>query len=440
MSQHALLSPSSAHRWLHCPASVPLGVQCPDESSAFADEGTVAHELAASALRNDRQASEYVGFRQEINGVAWDITAEMAAYVQQYVDYVRGIEAPRFFELPLLLEAITGERGAQGTADAVIPSVDELIIVDLKYGRGVKVDAKDNEQLQLYALAALEAFDFAGPFQRVRLVIVQPRLGHLDEWVYSVAELHAFKQTVAPRAQRCMDAVKKYGNAGALPQEYFAPGEKPCRFCRAKAICPALRDHVLSTVAGAFVDVTQPVVPPLESVLMRTHDNATLARLLGATALIESWCKGIYGKVEAELLAGRAVPGYKLVEDRRGARRWTAATAVEAMLKRMRVKVEHIYERSLISPTTAEKLHKAGTLGDRQWFLLQDLMTQPDGKPSVVPESDTRPALILQDDASHFQDLTQVTPHHPQKAPPSFRSRCHETKTQQRALGLPCVI
>lgn len=135
------------------------------------------------------------------------------------------VSKPPVFELPLLLEAITGERGAQGTADAVIPSVDELIIVDLKYGRGVKVDAKDNEQLQLYALAALEAFDFAGPFQRVRLVIVQPRLGHLDEWVYSVAELHAFKQTVAPRAQRCMDAVKKYGNAGALPQEYFAPGE-----------------------------------------------------------------------------------------------------------------------------------------------------------------------------------------------------------------------
>ncbi|HHW4679931.1 MAG TPA: DUF2800 domain-containing protein, partial [Xylella taiwanensis] len=100
-------------------------------------------------------------------------------------------------------------------------------------------------------------------------------------------------------------------------------------------------------------------------------------------------------------------PGYKLVEGRRGARYWTDDSAAEALLKRMRVKVDHIYERSLISPTTAEKLHKAGTLGDRQWFLVQDLIGQPVGKPSVVPESDKRPALILQDDASQFQDLTQ---------------------------------
>ncbi|HHW4683065.1 MAG TPA: DUF2800 domain-containing protein [Xylella sp.] len=420
---------------MQCPASVPLGARCPDAPSTFADEGTAAHFLAAQCLERSGHAADFVGrtiilwthpesdsrgeaFHDEMfkgSGVdpclevtnRFEVTGEMAANVQLYVDYVRDVDGTKMIEQPLLLEEITGEPGAKGTADAVILLGGTLTIVDLKYGRGVKVDAEGNEQLQLYALAALELFDFAGPFHLVRLVIVQPRLGHLDTWVHSVAELRAFKQMVARSAQRGMDAVKAYGNAGGLSQEHFAPGEKPCRFCRAKAVCPALADHALATVADDFVDVTSPVVPQIKQAMTRVHDNATLARLLEATDLIESWCRAIRDEARTQLLSGETVPGYKLVEGRRGARRWKDDKAAEAMLKRMRVKVDHIYERSLISPTTAEKLHKAGTLGDRQWFLVQDLIDQADGKPSVVPASDKRPALILQDDASQFQDLTQ---------------------------------
>ena len=164
---------------------------------------------------------------------------------------------------------------------------------------------------------------------------------------------------------------------------------------------------MLTTVADDFVDTTQPVAPQLEHAAERTFDNATLGNLLGAVDLIEGWCKAIRAKAEAELLAGRPVPGFKLVEGRRGARRWADDKEVEATMKSMRMKLEEMYDFSLISPTTAEKLHKAGTIGPRQWPKLQGLITQSEGKPSVAPASDKRPALVIQASADDFANVTE---------------------------------
>ncbi|NRP54193.1 hypothetical protein XFRB_02050, partial [Xylella fastidiosa] len=390
MSQHAMLSPSSAHRWLHCPASVPLTRTCKDDASPFADEGTVAHTVAADALRSGSDASAYVGERHEINGRTWEVTAEMAASVQEYVDYVRAIAGVRLVEQPLRIASITGEQGAQGTADAVILSGDALVIVDLKYGKGVKVLAEGNEQLQLYALAALSEFGGVEAFQQVRLVIVQPRLGHADEWVRTLPEMDAFEQRVKRSAARCMEAIGHYTNVGELPSEYFGPAETPCRFCKVKATCPALATHVLNTVADDFVDLTKPIVPQLSHAALRTFDNTTLACLFGATALIESWCKSIRDRAAAELLSGQPVPGYKLVQGRQGPRRWVDETAAEAMFKQLRIKFKDMYDMSLISPTSAEKLHQAGVIGDHQWPKLQPLIHRMPGAPVVAPTSDKR--------------------------------------------------
>ena len=123
--------------------------------------------------------------------------------------------------------------------------------------------------------------------------------------------------------------------------------------------------------------------------------------------MIEGWCKAIRAKAEAELLAGHPVPGYKLVEGRRGSRRWTNDAEVEQTLKSMRMKLEEMYDFSLISPTTAEKLHKAGTIGPRQWPKLQGLITQSEGKPSVAPATDKRPALVIQATADEFADVSE---------------------------------
>lgn len=190
MGTHAILSPSSAGRWIPCPASVALTRDAEDESSEFADEGTAAHELAAMALTAGNDAAAYLGriIKVEDTGREFEVTPDMAGFVQVYLDIVRGIPGELMVEQRLPITPITGEPDAFGTSDAVILAGDELVIVDLKYGRGVKVEAEDNEQLGIYALAALLEYEFLGDFKRARMMIVQPRLGHVSEWALPVED------------------------------------------------------------------------------------------------------------------------------------------------------------------------------------------------------------------------------------------------------------
>jgi len=406
MSEHAKMSPSSAHRWLRCPGSVVLGATCPEEDNEFASEGTAAHELAATALESGEDASAYLGRDIYVADRAWTVNAEMASAIQQYLDYVRSIAGKLMVEHRTDIKAVTGELDAAGTLDALILADTEVVVVDLKYGRGVQVDARDNEQLMIYALGVLAEFDFLNDYSRVRLSIVQPRLNHISEWSYELAELYEFAKRVKVGAERCVSAARYPPDSKEMHEEYLAPGDTQCRWCRAKAICPALAGYVLSTMSDDFVDVTKPVAPRIEHAVERTFSNIILGNLLGSVDLIETWCKAIRAKAEAELLVGHPVPGYKLVEGRRGARCWSDDKEVEGILKAMRLRVEEMYDMSLISPTTAEKLRKAGTIGPRQWPKLQRCITQSAGKPSVALESDKRPALVIADAADDFDVLT----------------------------------
>ena len=405
MSGHAKLAPSSAHRWMRCPGSVALEAACPEAASEYAAEGTAAHALAAMALTDGSDAAAYLGCVIQVNGSDLEVTDDMAGHVQKYLDYVRAIGGALMVEQRLSIEAVTDEPGATGTPDAVIVAGDELVIADLKYGRGVRVNADRNPQLAIYALAALDELGFMGDFERVRLAIVQPRLDHVSEWVCGAQELRAMHvNTIAPRAEIALQFINR--SPADVWVDDLAPGDEQCRFCRAQASCPALTGHVLATVADDFVDVTRPVAPQIAHAAERTFDNATLANLLGAVDLIEAWCRAIRAKAESELLAGRPVPGFKLVEGRRGARRWANEAEAEAAMKSMRLKPEQMYNMALISPTAAEKLHNAGTIGPRQWAKLQGLITQSDGKPSVAPESDKRPPLAIQATADEFSDVS----------------------------------
>ncbi len=378
---HATLSPSSAVRWMACPGSVRLTKDLPDDSSAFADEGTDAHELAALCLETNTDAKAYLGRIMEKGNA---VTDEMALAVQDYVDYVRDVVAATGGELlveqKLSIAHITGEEGAKGTSDVVILAAPELIIADLKFGRGVPVDAMDNPQLQIYALGALEQFGLAADFERVRMVIHQPRLGAVSEWTQTVEELKAFEAEVA-----------KAAGDSALPDAPLHPTGKGCKFCKAKATCPALRQEVLDT---------------FEAIKPETATTDMLGEAMGKADLIEAWLKAIRAETETKLLAGVPVAGFKLVQGKKGNRAWSDKEAAEALLKTMRVPHDQMYDYSVISPTTAEKLHKSEVIGPRQWPKVQALITQSEGKPSVAPESDKRPALVMSAVLDDFTDVT----------------------------------
>lgn len=411
MTKHALLSPSSAHRWAHCPGSVVLTKDMPRTSSEFADEGTAAHELAAMCLGTGKNTSDFIDIIIHVDARQFRVDDEMAGHVQKYVDLVRSMNAETMVEQKVNISSITGEKDASGTSDAVLIDGAELIIVDLKYGRGVKVDAENNEQLAIYAAAAVEQFDILGEIDRVRMVISQPRLDHVSEWAQSLEQLRHFINGIKVAAGFVRGALAlAEEQAGFINPTNLKPGDKQCKFCDAKATCPALARQVLNTVADDFVDLDATIKTQIDGATDRVtqFDNVKLGECLDAVDLIEGWCKAVRARVESELLAGNTVQGYKLVEGRRGSRKWIDEEEVEATMKAMRIKKEDMYDFSLISPTSAEKLAKSGVIGERQWPKLKEHITQSEGKPSVAPESDKRPAITVQATADDFDNIDDI--------------------------------
>ena len=416
---HAQLSPSAWERWSACPGSVALCRDLPDASGTHADEGTAAHEMAELILRGQHhKLHDSEGkFTKAQNGVAF--TAEMLEYVGRYTNTVVEIAANNAGELHveqrLPIWHWTGEPGAHGTSDAVILLADELVVADLKYGRGVEVDA-DCDQTKLYLLGTVRQVDgLVADITHCRAVILQPRLSRSPaEWDCTVDELRKWASTVAWDAVEARQTAAKEWKPelqALWVETSLNPNEKSCKFCKAKATCPALRNEVAMEVS-----LSQPATPdefaelelatPVEKAEILDGDPAAfLAAALSKVDLIEDWCKGVRAEAERRLLAGESVPGYKVVQGKRGNRQWTDAKEAEQMLKTFRVKLEDMYEMKVISPTTAEKLAKAETIGKRQWPKLQVLITQSDGKPHVAPVSDPRPALDIKPVAEDFENV-----------------------------------
>ena len=396
MIAHAIRSPSGASGWLEC-----AGWASDSKGSKYADEGTAAHELAATCLSCSTETRDHLGVAVDVGANTFVVDDEMALAVGDYVGYVRdvvkGTGGELLVEQKLSIEAITGEAGAKGTSDAVILAPGELIIADLKYGRGVPVEADNNPQLQIYALAAMDEFSLAHDFSTVRMVIHQPRLGAVSEWVQPVEQLEAFRAHIRERIA-IHDANPDARN----------PGTKQCQWCANKATCSALARKVQDEIGSDFEDLTTFNREMTEhSLSRRGHlDSDELAAAMKAADLIEIWLKAVRAEVETRLLAGQAVPGFKLVQGKKGNRKWTNEAEAEITLKAMRVKHEQMYDYSVISPTSAEKLAKAEVIGPRQWPKLQALITQAEGKPSVAPETDKRPALVMSAVADDFTDVT----------------------------------
>lgn len=400
MGAHAPLSPSAAHRWLICPGSVVLCDGIPDEGSEFAAEGTAAHELAEGCLSLGIEPNDLIHSAPAKNGIPF--TSEMKEYVGQYVQYVRTLfSAPGAgFAVEQKVDMQDYVPDCWGTADVVgvipipeTPGQHELAVIDLKYGRGVRVDAEGNPQLLLYALGAYQQLALVYNIVRIRMVVHQPRLDHVDEDVIPREVLDAFSARANLLAKRVEEARKA---SKTLPIEawsdaYLRPDNKACRWCRAAPACPKLAAHVSETVGIDFDDET-----PDAELCGPPAPAEFFGKRMRAIPLIENWIKAVRAEVERRLLAGEPVQGFKLVQGRLGPRQWTDESAVEEYLRKtVRLRIEDAYDLKLISPTSAEKLRKAGILGERQWTRLQTHITRVEGPPSVAPESDKREALVV---------------------------------------------
>lgn len=408
MGVHATLSPSSASQWSSCFAAPAMQLGLPESSSVHSEEGTGMHEASEVVLANGGDIFALVG--QVFNG--FELTVDSAKMLNNgYITPVRQLAegGVLLVEERLSITHITGEDDACGTSDTVILKGDEIIVGDLKWGMGVQVFADGNEQLVMYGLAAYEQYAILGDFKKVRLLIFQPRLKHVSEWVISVEELLSIGERLSSAAKKATSIIELAKSEGtlAISKDDFQPSQDNCRWCKAKPTCPSLRNFVLSTVFDDFDDITN-----LDSCLdngksrdvkqeVRKKDNTLIAKLMGAVGLISDWCKAVVAYGESEIHAGREVPGYKLVQGKQGNRKWIDEKDVEKLLKSMKLKQDQMYKFSLISPTEAGKL-----LDDnpKRWAKLKTHITQSPGSPTVVPESDKRPALLVTKVEDMFED------------------------------------
>lgn len=408
---HSEWSASGFKKIMLCPGSKVLEVGAPNQSSIYAAEGTAAHELLEMVLTSGTPAAGYIGRVIEADGYQIEVDDDMARHVQNVADFVlelKGTDGVMMVEQKLYYADYLGleREQAWGTGDVVIAKGDLLLVIDLKYGKGVEVEAKDNPQLMLYGLGALDKLNgIAGDFTHVELIIAQPRVSsEPSRWITTVAELEEWATTTArSHVKTAKNAEAMHGTSAEWHEVYLRPGEEQCRFCKAKATCPALGDlvsvHVSS--APATVDEFQHISDP------KTFPERDLARAMSACDLIEDWCKAVRAEVERRLLAGTSVPGFKLVQGKQGNRAWTDKAEAEAAMKAMRLKQNEMYALSLISPTVAEKL--LAKESPRRWQKLQPYITRAEGKPSVAPLSDKRLALEIKPVADDFAALPDFT-------------------------------
>ena len=395
MAAHALLSPSAAERWINCPASVFLNKDIPDEGSVYADEGTAAHTIMELAGKEYFKGFEFDSIKTTLALKLAEMMArgpqgkftitdtwadevinctrvwltELDKVCGGFPDYVAFETRVNSVEIP------NGSMG--GTADCLMLVGDTLHVFDYKHGQGVPVSAENNPQLSLYGyMAYMSHLDL--PVKNVELHIVQPRADNTNTWKTSVEHLCTwFDEIVQPQAERVISICE----TGKYTLEDFTVTKSGCRFCKAKAACPAMTREVSTEL-------------DLPRVLTVPDSTEKLARLLDFKPVAEAYFDAVEKKVFDLLSNGQSVPGFKLVSGRPGNRKWTDSAQALDELKKAKLKMSEYYKTpEVISPSQAEKLFKQGVIGERKWQTLQGLITRPEGKPTLAAVTDKRPAL-----------------------------------------------
>lgn len=362
-NKHALLSASSAYRWLACPPSALLSAKYEDTSSSYAQEGTAAHALAeykvlkALGRKADDPTENLDYFNEEMD----EATDAYAGYVLEQVAEAKKATTDPIVLVEQRVDFSTYVPDGFGTADALIIADNKLSITDLKYGRGVLVEADHNPQLMCYALGAYEMFSALYDIETVSMTIFQPRRDNVSVFEMKASDLLDWAEnTLKPKAEL---AAEGKGD--------FTAGEH-CRFCKAKADCRARAEANLALARYDFA------LPP-------TLTDADIEAILPLLDELTSWAEDIKAYALTRAVAGKEWHGYKLVAGRSN-RKYVNEDAVA---KKVSDAGFNPYEEKLLGITAMTKL-----LGKNRFEeLLSSLIEKPQGKPTLVPESDKRPAM-----------------------------------------------
>lgn len=377
MSNHAVLSASGSHRWLHCLPSARLELEFENKESNAAAEGTAAHALCehklrkALHMRSKRPVSDYN-------------TDEMEEHSDAYVQFIMEqlVAAKQSCKDPLVLIEQRLDFSCYvpqgfGTGDCIIIADKKLHIIDFKYGMGVLVDVVENPQMKLYSLGALEIYDSLYDIEEVSMTIFQPRRENVSTWTISVDELNDWAENeLKPKAQKAYDGDGEY-----LPGEW-------CTFCRAAVKCRARAEEKLKLAESEFK------MPPLLT-------DYEIEEVLSKLSDLTKWANEIIAyATDAAINHGKEWHGFKVVEGR-SVRKYKDEDAVAEAAKANGYK--DIFRQSLITLTEMQKL-----MGKTKFQeILGGLIYKPSGKPTLVPASDKRPAMNVSNVYNEFNEILE---------------------------------
>lgn len=385
---HARLSASGSKKWLNCPGCIQLEAQFPDATSQYAAEGTTAHALGEAKINLAMKKISRIGYHKQVEKL--DIEEDMQDYTDGYRDFVlerynsalqHSKDAVLAVERQIDLSSYIPD--GFGTGDAVIISTGALEIIDLKYGQGVSVSAKSNPQLRLYALGALDCYDYLYDIDTVTMTIYQPRIDNISSETMTAGELYKWGEKVKEKAKIANDDKVIDCIAG-----------KHCDdgFCKARPICRAYAEQKQKLAVYDFRPPEKLSTDEIAEIIDQADSLCKWAKLVKDYALSKALNDGI------------RFPGFKLVEGRSNRTYTGDEEEIVARLTESGYTEKQIFSKKLKGITDMEKL-----LGKVDFqHILGDYVIKPQGAPTLVPTEDKRPEInSVQQAREDFKEIIE---------------------------------